>query len=64
MVLFSVLRRKDERDHKRGEFFWSHGPVVQPMGHATFSISHIASRHMSNRVVKGKKRRDQKERRG
>lgn len=55
MVLFSVLCKKDERDHERGEFCWNHGPVVRPMGHATFSISHIASRHMSNGVVRERK---------
>lgn len=39
--------------HRGGEFCWNHGPVVRPVGHAIFSISHI--RHMSNRVVRERK---------
>lgn len=55
MVLLNVQCRKDKRDLRGGEFCWNHGPVVRPVGHVIFSISHIASRHMSNRVVTGRK---------
>lgn len=55
VVLLNVPRRKDERDYSGGELRWNHGPVVRPVGHAAFSMSRIASRHMSNRVVRERK---------
>lgn len=60
VVLLNVPCRKDKRDQSGGEFCWNHGPVVRPVGHAIFSISHIASRHMSNRVVKERKESTEK----
>lgn len=55
VVLLNVPCRKDERDCRGGELCWNHGPVVRPVGRAAFSMSPIANRHMSNRVVRERK---------
>lgn len=55
VVLLNVPCRKDKRDQRGGEFCWNCGPVVRPVEHAVFSISHVASRHMSNLVVRERK---------
>lgn len=60
VVLLSVLCNKDKRDRRGGEFCWNHDPVVRPVGHAIFSISHIASRHMSNHVAQERKKSTEK----
>lgn len=64
VVLLNVPYRKDKRDHRGGEFCWNHGPVGRPVGHAVFSISLIASRHMSNCVARERKEGTEKSARG